>query len=247
MKIKLDVKLFPSDQSPEIGTFDIIVKRRSSSGDNSENHFYDAFRGDVLIQDEKMGSRKASAILDVYRANEDGHPNPMSEFMKYCEDPGHKNWAGRVNRQKERTRYKRTEVWPRLLVRNAVKELVAILEEIEDRKLDDFADDLFFFEEQKEIEIDLVEESEDYDDEGYPVGENSPTPVVESKTKPLVAITKAKNGIKIKSTQVMKDAEITKNQISAIEVSFCYEMFGVSKAKWKRNGISDILLSLIHI
>lgn len=243
VKVKLDVKLFPSNQEAEIGTLDIVIKRRVSGSDKSENHFYDAFRGDVLIQDEKMGSRKASAILDVYRADAEGRPNPLSEFMKYCEDPGHKNWRGAVNRRNERTHYKRGEdVWPKMLVRNAVKELVAILEELEDRKIDDFADDLFFFDEQKQIEVDLVEHDEDNDDEGYPAGGSSPDPEIQATSKPLVAITKAKNGIEIKSTQMMKDAVLSENQLSSIEVIFCYEMFGASKAKWKRNGISDILL-----
>lgn len=243
VKVKLNVHLYPADGSDENGFMNIAVARRKNRADDPQ--FYDVYRGDINVQDEKLGTAKANGILDVFGAHDEETPNSLSEFMKYCEDPGHKHWNGAINRRNDRLHYKRTETWQKGLVRTAVRDLIQVLENEDEKKLDDFADDIFFF--TKHIEVDspgTQKDDQGVEDENKKKDVvNPPPPPDIPKSTPLVSISKIANGVRIRGTKKLRDAMEDGTSIPPLETVFCYEMFGASKAAWIKYGGLDIDLS----
>lgn len=242
VKVRLNVNLHPADSGPENGIMQLVLQKRNSKAESGDTQFYDAFRGEVLIQDEKLRTGKASAILDIYRYQNEEKANPLSEFMKYCEDPGHKNWAGSINRRHEKLHYKRNEVWQKNFVRSAVRDLIAVLEDEGEKDIQDFADDLFFILEENEREVpgnELDDEGIDGDDDGASIG---PRPDIPSSI-PLVSITKTEYGILIKNTKKMSEADVGGSGQPSINIQICYEMYGTSKAVWRKTAKTEIDLN----
>ena len=243
VKVKLNVHLFPADGSKENGFMHIAVSRRKNRAEDPQ--FYDVFRGDINVQDEKLGTAKANGILDVFGAHDEDTPNPLSEFMKYCEDPGHKHWNGAINRRNEPLHFKRNETWQKQLARTAVRDLIQILENDDEKKLGDFADDIFFFATHVEADSSSTQKDDDGVEDESKKNDvvKPPVPPDIPKNLPLVSISKLANGVRIKATKKLRDAMEGGLNVPPLETVFCYEMFGASKAAWVRYGGIDIDLS----
>ena len=242
VKVKLNVPLFPVGEEPENGLFNIALKRRQNHKEGRA--FCEVFRGEVRIKDENIGTGKANAILDVFGALNEEKQNALSEFMKYCEDPGHRNWNAAINRRNEPFHYKHDQTWQKNLVRRSVHNLVQVLENEDEKKIEDFADDIFFFIKHVETEVPGKEQ----DKEGIEGKNNKDKKVVttvppDHPGAPLVSISKIDNGVRIKPTKHFRGASVDINLIPAIEAVMCYEMFGSTKATWRRYGKMEIDLN----
>ena len=232
IKLKLNIELEPcGDEHPQNGFFNIALQKiNNSNEDDNKKPFYEVFRGEIRVKDEKHKSNKASAILDIFASDSNDNGNPLSEFFKYCEDPGHTNWNARINRQNESKKYKQD--WPKQTIRFLVDRLINLLEGNKEKEITNFADDIFTIPKKLKEEVGF-DDNDDGDSHLFPTFESLP---------PLFSIDKLEGGFRIKPTKYMNSIDLQDNEYH-VDVTLSYEILGASKLAWKKSGRFDIDLT----
>ena len=106
VKVRFIFKITTFGDKEQIGSVDIIVRKRTKTELEAVREI---FRGNIRIYDaaKKIGNSKAHTIFEIplFMSKNREESNPISEYFKFCEDPGHKNWSNAVNRDGNK-RYK---------------------------------------------------------------------------------------------------------------------------------------------
>lgn len=241
VKIRVSMPLHPIASEKARGFMDFVIQRKQEGV--TRNSIREVFRGEVRIKSEsKVGHSKADAILDIGSIKQNGETNELSEFMKYCEDPGHTNWNSAINRRNEPKRY--SQVWQKSLVLNAIGDLVSLLEGEEKASVENFADDIFVVTERVGSTNDARGQELGQGDEDADSPPTIPTvPGVSRASQPMFTISRSADGVIIRPTKALKEFGLPDKGIEPVAIEFTYEMLGAPRSSWSKYSRMEINLS----
>ncbi|MFT6031151.1 MAG: hypothetical protein ACI8O8_002901, partial [Oleiphilaceae bacterium] len=130
----------------EKGCIDIVIQRNQKNGDEG---VAGVFRGNINIQKVGFSLAKSNCniLVDIppfFIIAGNKTINPLSNFLRFCEDPGHLKWNRSPNRRGENWLY--GETWQRDFVVGLPKKMLSILENEKNKKLENFANEIFSIE-----------------------------------------------------------------------------------------------------
>ncbi len=147
IRVRFFVETKRKDENSKEGCIDIVVQKNNRKDDKK---IVGVFRGNINIKEEgrKLGKKIPSDILvnipSLFNVGGKMKENSLSDFLRFCEDPGHLKWHKTPNRTNEKQLYDRT--WQRNLVVGMPTKFLRILENEENQKLENFADEIFSIE-----------------------------------------------------------------------------------------------------
>ncbi len=241
VKLALFLPVNPVGGGVENGRVEIIVQRRTKKDLEA---FSSVFRGNINILSQGIKYKRVikdfNVILNIpptMRVNREWRTNPLSDFLRYCEDPGHVKWFASPNRRNEKQRYSRT--WQREFVVGLPIALIRILKDEQSKKVHNFLDDIFSILKPNNLGSHVIEQEVSED----PASPSTPPVLPEKFDLFTIAQDIEKVGFRVSASKEFSDNfNYLENKDLEVKISVGYAGLFINKATAISNSRREIEL-----